>query len=75
MEMKLDMTTRHKTFFGCLQASLVQDFLLVILIDGLSHHMSQVKYRTIPINRLMIPLFSIDEMCIVCCKAWLDTFG
>jgi len=35
MKVKFDMTTRHKTFFGCLQATHSQDFLLAILIDGL----------------------------------------
>ena len=34
MEVKFDMTTRHKADFGCLQAAHVQDFLLAIPIDG-----------------------------------------
>jgi len=36
--------------------------------------MSPVEYHTILIYRLMIPLFSIDEVCPVCRKACLDTF-
>ena len=69
------MTTRQKTIFGCLQAAHAQDFLLAILIDGLSQHMSLVEYRTILRYRLMIPLFLIDEVCPLCRKACLDTFG
>jgi hypothetical protein len=34
-----------------------------------------VEYRTILRYRLMIPLFPIDEVCPVCRKACLDTFG
>jgi len=75
MEVKFDMTTRQKAIFGCLQAAHAQDFLLAILIDGLGQHMSPVEYRTILRYRLMIPLFSIDEVCPVCRKACLDTFG
>jgi len=37
--------------------------------------MSQVEYRAILKCRLMIPLFSIDEVCPVCRKVCLDTFG
>jgi hypothetical protein len=36
---------------------------------------SPVEYRTILRYRPMIPLFPIDEVCPVCCKACLDTFG
>ncbi|MCH82695.1 auxilin-like protein [Trifolium medium] len=36
------MTSRQKVGFGCLQASHAQDFLLVIPVDGLGQHMSQV---------------------------------
>ena len=75
MEVKFDMTTRQKTIFGCLQAPHAQGFLLAIPIDGLGQHMSPAEYRTILRYRLMIPLFSIDEVCPVCRKACLDTFG
>jgi len=75
MEVKFDMTTRQKTIFGCLQAPHAQDFLLAIPIDGLGQHMSPVEYHTILRYRLMIPLFPIDEVCLVCRKACLDTFG
>ncbi len=37
--------------------------------------MSPVEYRTILRYRLMIPLFPVDEVCPVCRKACLDTFG
>jgi len=75
MEVKFHMTTRQKTIFGCLQEAHAQDFLLAIPIDGLGQHMSPVEYRTILRYRLMIPLFPIDEVCPVCHKACLDTFG
>ena len=75
MKVKFDMTTRQKTTFGCLQATHAQDFLLAIPIDGLSQHMSPVEYHTILIYRLIIPLFPIDEVCPVCRKVCLDTFG
>jgi len=75
MEVKFDMTTRQKAIFGCLQAAHAQDFLQAIPIDGLGQHMSPVEYRTILRYRLMIPLFPIDEVCSVCRKACLDTFG
>nr|ABN05744.1 hypothetical protein MtrDRAFT_AC148775g4v2 [Medicago truncatula] len=75
MEVKFDMTTRQKTIFGCLQEPHAQDFLLAIPIDGLGRHMSLVEYRTILRYRLMNPLFPIDEVCPVCRKACLDTFG
>jgi len=34
MEVKFDMTTRHKAIFGCLQTAHARDFLLAIPIDG-----------------------------------------
>ncbi|XP_035829967.1 uncharacterized protein LOC118479520 [Helianthus annuus] len=37
--------------------------------------MSPVEYRTILKYRLMIPLFPVDEVCLVCYKACLDSFG
>ncbi|KAJ0449292.1 putative exostosin [Helianthus annuus] len=37
--------------------------------------MSPVEYRTILKYRLMIPLFPVDEVCPVCHKACLDSFG
>lgn len=37
--------------------------------------MSPVEYRNILRYRLMIPLFPINEMCPICRKACLDTFG
>jgi len=69
------MTTRQKTIFWCLQATHTMDFLLVILIDGLSQHMSSMKYRTILRYCLMILLFLIDEVCLVCRKTCLNTVG
>jgi len=50
-------------------------FFLAILIDGSSQHMSPVEYRTIFKYRLIIPLFFIDEVCLVCRKACMNTFG
>jgi len=75
MEVKFDMTTRQKAVFGCLRAPHAHDFLLAILIDGLGQHMSLVEYRIILRYRLMIPLFPINEVCPVCRKMCLDTFG
>jgi len=37
--------------------------------------MSPVEYRTILRYRLMISLFPIDEVCLVCRKTCLETFG
>ncbi|KAK2441803.1 hypothetical protein QL285_013051 [Trifolium repens] len=74
MEVDFNMTTREKAVFGCLKVEHAQDFLLAIPIDGLGH-MSPIEYRTILRYRLMIPLFSKDEVCHVCRKAYLDTFG
>jgi len=37
--------------------------------------MSPMEYRIILRYRLMIPLFYIDEVCPICRKACLDTFG
>jgi hypothetical protein len=62
MRVNFDMTTRQKATFGCLQASHAQDFLLAIFIAGLGQLLSLVEYRTILIYRLMISLFSIDEV-------------
>ncbi|GJY86263.1 putative reverse transcriptase domain-containing protein [Tanacetum coccineum] len=42
--------------------------------NGLGQHMSPVEYRTIMKYRLMIPLFPVDEICPVYCKACLDSF-
>ncbi|PNX56564.1 auxilin-like protein, partial [Trifolium pratense] len=75
MKVNFDMTTTQKTVFGCLQACNAQYFLLVILIDELGQHMSAVEYCTILIYHLMIPLFPIDEVCLVCRKACLDQSG
>ena len=36
--------------------------------------MSSVEYRTIQKYRLMIPLFPVDEICLVFRKACLDSF-
>ncbi|KAM0003313.1 putative exostosin [Helianthus debilis subsp. tardiflorus] len=36
--------------------------------------MSPVEYRTILKYRLMIPLFTVDEVCPVCHKACLESF-
>jgi hypothetical protein len=58
-----------------LKAAHAQDFLLAISIYGLGQHMSPVVYRAILRYLLMIPLFSKDEVCPVCRKACLDTFG
>jgi len=62
MEVKFDMTTRQKIVFECLQEPHAQYFLLAILIDGLGQHMPPIEYHTILKYRLMIPLFSIDEV-------------
>nr|GFA08648.1 putative reverse transcriptase domain-containing protein [Tanacetum cinerariifolium] len=58
--------------FECLRASHAQDFLLAIPIDGLGQHMSPVEYQTILKYRLMIPLFSVDAICLICRKAWIS---
>ncbi|GKE99990.1 hypothetical protein Tco_0023341 [Tanacetum coccineum] len=52
-----------------------QDFLLAIFIEGLDQHMFSVEYRTTLKYRLMISLFFVDEICSVCRKACLDSFG
>ncbi|KAL7606538.1 hypothetical protein Lser_V15G14664 [Lactuca serriola] len=75
MEVHFDMTPRQKAFFQCLRAPHAQDFLLAIPIHGLGQHMSLVEYRTILKYRLMIPIFPADEICPVCRKACLDSFG
>lgn len=75
MDVKFYMTTRQKEVFDCLQATHAQYFLLVIPIDGPCQYMSPVKYRTILKYRLMIPLFPVDEVFSIFCKACLDTFG
>jgi len=75
MEVKFDMTMRQKAVLACLQAAHAQDFLLAILIDGLGQHMSLIEYHTILRCRLTIPLFPIDEVCLVCRKTCLITFG
>jgi hypothetical protein len=75
LEVKFDTTTRQKIVFGCLQATHAQNFLLAILIDELDEHMSLMESRAILKYRLMIPLFSVDEICPVCHKACLDNFG
>lgn len=38
MDVKFDMTTRHKVIFGCLRATHAQSFLLGISIHGLGQH-------------------------------------
>lgn len=48
---------------------------LAIPIDVLGQHMSPVEYRSILKYRLMIPLFPVDEICPVCRKTCLDSFG
>ncbi|GJW55660.1 hypothetical protein Tco_0099745 [Tanacetum coccineum] len=74
MEVHFDMTVRKKAVFKCLRAPHAQDFLLAFLIDGLSQHMSPVEYHTILKYRFMILLFLADAICLVCCKACLDSF-
>ncbi|GJU45529.1 zf-CCHC domain-containing protein [Tanacetum coccineum] len=59
----------------CLRAPRAQNFLTVILIEGLGQLMSALEYRTILKYRLMIPLFLVDEPCPVCRKVYLDSFG
>lgn len=73
MEVKFDMNIRHKSVFGFLKVAHPQDFLLVILIDGLSQHMSPVGCCTILRYPLMIPLFLIDEVCPFYRKVCLGT--
>ncbi|KAI3721949.1 hypothetical protein L2E82_32969 [Cichorium intybus] len=75
MEDDFHMTFRQKAVLECLRAPHAQDFLLSIPIDGLGLHMSPVEYRAILRYRLMIPLFPVDEICPVCRKACLDSFG
>ena len=75
MEVHLDMTAWQKAVFQCLCAPHAQNFLLAIPIDELDQHMSHVEYRTILKYRLTIPIFPIDEICPVCCKPCLDSFG
>ncbi|GAU29394.1 hypothetical protein TSUD_32010 [Trifolium subterraneum] len=67
-------STRQKAIFGCLKVAHAQEFLLVIPIDGLGQHMSQVEYRIILKYRLIIPIFPKDEICLVCRKVCLDIF-
>nr|GEY49513.1 putative reverse transcriptase domain-containing protein [Tanacetum cinerariifolium] len=74
IKVHFDMTMRQKAVFECLRAPHAQDFLLVIPIDGIGHHMSPMKYHTILKYRLMISLFPIDAICPVCRKACLDSF-
>jgi hypothetical protein len=64
--MKIDVTTRQKTFFACLQAAHAHDFLLAIHNDGLGPRMSPLKYHIILKYGTMITLFSIDDVCHVC---------
>jgi hypothetical protein len=75
MKVIFDMTTRHEAILGCLLAAHAQNFLLAILIDVLGQYMSLVKYHTILRYHIMTRLFPIDEVCHVCRKACLDTFG
>ncbi|KAK2414882.1 hypothetical protein QL285_037419 [Trifolium repens] len=75
MEVDFNMTTREKTVFECLKAEHAQGFLFAIPIDGLGQHMSPIEYCTIFSYRLMILLFPTDEVCPMCRKACLDTFG
>nr|GEX68727.1 putative reverse transcriptase domain-containing protein [Tanacetum cinerariifolium] len=75
IEVHFDMTVRQITVFECLRAPHAQDFLLAIPIAGLGQHISSVEYRTIFKYRLMIPLFLVDEICPVCHKVCLDSFG
>lgn len=72
MDVKFDMTTRQKTNFGYLQATHDQYFLLVIPIDGVCQDMSPVEYYIILKYWLTILLFSVDEVCPICCKVCLD---
>jgi hypothetical protein len=37
--------------------------------------MSTVEYHTILKYHLMIPLFSMDKVCLDCCKVCLNIFG
>nr|GEZ86356.1 putative reverse transcriptase domain-containing protein [Tanacetum cinerariifolium] len=69
------MTMRHESVFECLPAPHAQNFLLDIPIDELGQHMSLEEYCTILNYRLMISLFSVDVICPVCLKAFLDSFG
>ncbi|MCI42729.1 auxilin-like protein, partial [Trifolium medium] len=73
MEVDFVMIRRQKVVFGSLKEAHAQDFLLAIPIDGLGQNMSPVEYRTILKYRLMILLFSKDEVCPVCRKTCLDT--
>nr|GFA26544.1 putative reverse transcriptase domain-containing protein [Tanacetum cinerariifolium] len=73
--LKPDNVIRPIAVVECLRAPHAQNFLTVIPIEGLGQHMSALEYRTILKYRLMIPLFSVDEPCLVCHKVCLDSFG
>ncbi|GJW30502.1 hypothetical protein Tco_0047377 [Tanacetum coccineum] len=75
MEVHFDMTMRQKAVFECLRAPHAQDFLLVISIDGLGQHMSAVEYDIILKYHLLIPLFLVDKIYPVCCKAFWIPLG
>jgi hypothetical protein len=66
---------RQKAVFACLKTTHAQNFLLAITIDGLGQHKSLVEYHIVLRYHLMIPLFPIDEVCLIYRKTWLDTFG
>ncbi|KAJ0535373.1 putative exostosin [Helianthus annuus] len=74
-EEKFVLSPRQRAVFECLRAPHAQDFLSVAPIEGLGQHMSAVEYRAILRYRLMIPLFPVDEPCLVCRKMCLDSFG
>jgi len=74
MDVKCDMPTRQKTFFGCLQASRAHEFNIVIPIYVLGQHMPNEQYHIFLKYFLVIPSFPIDEVFPVCCKACLNTF-
>lgn len=66
--------SQDTTTFYCLKAAQAQYFLLTIPIYVLDQNMSLIEYRIILRYRLMIPLFSIGDVCPICIKVCLDTF-
>ncbi|KAJ0587678.1 putative exostosin [Helianthus annuus] len=70
-----DLSPRQKAVIGCLKGPHAQDFLTVISIEGLGQCMSAVEYRAILKYRLMIPMYSEDETCLIFRKACMDKYG
>lgn len=74
MDVKFDVATRHKAYFGCLQVAHARDFLFVIPNDGIGRHMSSIECRTILRYCLITLLFSSNKVFHIYRKVCLDTF-